>query len=85
VVLREFLWSVRGWIDRLIGGVGLKRGRSRASSIGAGDLIDFWEVDRADAQSAVLLRAEMKLPGEAWLQFNLTPQPHNRTLPKIRV
>jgi len=76
----NFLWSVRGWIDQLIGGVGLKRGRSRASGIEAGDVIDFWQVDRADAPSAVLLRAEMKLPGEAWLQFNLTPQPHNRTL-----
>jgi len=76
----NFLWSVRGWIDRLIGGVGLKRGRSRASGIEAGDVIDFWRVDSADAPSAVLLRAEMKLPGEAWLQFNLTRQPGNRTL-----
>src|SRR5581483_6977930 len=76
----NFLWSVRGWIDGLIGGVGLKRGRSRASGIEAGDVIDFWQVDRADAPSCVLLRAEMRLPGEAWLQFNLTQQPDNRTL-----
>jgi hypothetical protein len=76
----NFLWSLRGWIDRLIGGVGMKRGRTRASGIEAGDIIDFWQVERADAPSAVLLRAEMKVPGEAWLEFNLTPQPHGRTL-----
>jgi hypothetical protein len=58
----------------------MKRGRPRASGIEAGDVIDFWQVERADAASAVLLRAEMKLPGEAWLQFNLTPQHHDRTL-----
>jgi uncharacterized protein YbjT (DUF2867 family) len=76
----NFLWSLRGWIDRLIGGVGMKRGRSRASGIEAGDVIDFWQVERADAPNAVLLRAEMKVPGQAWLQFNLTPQSHHRTL-----
>jgi uncharacterized protein YbjT (DUF2867 family) len=76
----NFLWSVRGWIDRWIGGVGMKRGRSREWGIEAGDVIDFWQVERADAPGAVLLRAEMKVPGEAWLQFNLTRQPDNRTL-----
>lgn len=76
----NFLWSVRGWIDGFIGGVGLKRGRSRASGIEAGDVIDFWQVDRADAPSTVLLRAEMKLPGVAWLQFSLKRQSYNRTL-----
>jgi uncharacterized protein YndB with AHSA1/START domain len=76
----NFLWSVRGWIDGLIGGAGMKRGRPRASGIETGDAIDFWQVERADAPSAVLFRAEMKLPGEAWLQFDLTPQHHGRTL-----
>jgi hypothetical protein len=76
----NFLWSVRGWIDRLIGGVGMKRGRPRVSGIETADVIDFWQVERADAASALLLRAEMKLPGAAWLQFNLTPQQHDRTL-----
>ena len=76
----NFLWCVRGWIDRFIGGVGMKRGRPRVSGISTGDAIDFWQVERADAASAVLLRAEMKLPGEAWLQFNLTHQHHDRTL-----
>jgi uncharacterized protein YbjT (DUF2867 family) len=76
----NFLWSLRGWIDRLIGGVGMKRGRSRVSGIQTGDVIDFWQVERADAPSAVLLRAEMKVPGEAWLQFNLSPEDPDRTL-----
>jgi uncharacterized protein YndB with AHSA1/START domain len=76
----NFLWSIRGWIDRLLGGVGMKRGRPRASGIETGDIIDFWQVERADAPSSVLLRAQMKLPGEAWLQFNLTRQADDRTL-----
>ena len=75
-----FLWSVRGWIDRIIGGVGMKRGRSREAGIEPGDVIDFWHVERVEAVSSILLRAEMKLPGEAWLQFDLTPQLHDRTL-----
>jgi uncharacterized protein YbjT (DUF2867 family) len=76
----NFLWSLRGWIDRFIGGVGMKRGRSRASGIEAGDVIGFWQVEHAEKPKDVLLRAEMKLPGEAWLQFHLTPQPNRRTL-----
>ena len=76
----NLLWSVRGWIDQIIGGVGMKRGRSRPSGMEAGDVIDFWQVVRADPPSTVLLRAEMKLPGEAWLQFNLKRQSYNRTL-----
>jgi len=75
-----FLWSARGWVDQLIGGVGMKRGRPRASGIQTGDAVDFWRVERAEAPSTVLLRAEMKLPGEAWLQFNLASQPQGRTL-----
>jgi uncharacterized protein YndB with AHSA1/START domain len=76
----NLLWSVRGWMDQSIGGVGMKRGRSRPSGMEAGDIIDFWQVDRADPPSTVLLRAEMKLPGEAWLQFSLKRQSNNRTL-----
>src|SRR6185437_10317903 len=76
----NFLWSIRGWIDRIIGGVGMKRGRSQESGIEAGDVIDFWYVQRADTPNEVLLRAEMKLPGDAWLQFTLRPHDHERTL-----
>ena len=76
----NFLWRVRGWTDRLIGGVGMKRSRPAASSIQRGDAIDFWRVERAEAPKTVLLRAEMKLPGKAWLQFGLTPQPDGLTV-----
>ena len=76
----NFLWSLRGWIDRFLGGVGMKRGRSRASGIKVGDVIGFWQVEHAEEPRDVLLRAEMNLPGEAWLQFNLTPQANCCTL-----
>jgi hypothetical protein len=66
----NFLWAIRGWIDQVIGGVGMKRGRSRASGIETGDVIDFWRAECADVPTAVLLRAEMKLHGEAWLHPN---------------
>jgi Protein of unknown function (DUF2867) len=76
----DILWRVRGWIDRLIGGVGSSRGRSRPLGMRAGDIIDFWRVERVEAPRTVLLHAEMKLPGRAWLQFELRPDGAGRTL-----
>lgn len=68
----NWLWEFRGWLDRLFGGVGLRRGRKNASEVSAGDALDFWRVIYADkAQKRLLLYAEMKLPGEAWLEFNI--------------
>lgn len=65
-------WKIRGMIDRLIGGVGLNRGRRHPSEIQVGDAIDFWRVLRADKKNAdLILYAGMKLPGEAWLQFKI--------------
>ena len=75
----DVLWRLRGWMDGLIGGVGNSRGRSRPSGMGAGDVIDFWRVERVEAPRTVLLRAEMKVPGAAWLQFELCSQGSNRT------
>ena len=67
-----FLWEVRGWMDRLIGGVGLRRGRRSPHELLAGDALDFWRVLVADkAAGRLLLYAEMKLPGEAWLEFSV--------------
>jgi uncharacterized protein YbjT (DUF2867 family) len=64
------LWAVRGFIDKLVGGVGLRRGRTNETSIRTGDVIDFWRVLHADRRARrLLLFAEMKLPGEAWLEF----------------
>lgn len=75
----NFLWRVRGWIDRLIGGVGMKCGRRREFGIETGDAIDFWRVECADPSKEVLLCAEMKVPGDAWLEFDLMPQANGRT------
>ena len=67
-----FLWEIRGWMDRLIGGVGLRRGRRSPHELLAGDALDFWRVLVADkAAGRLLLYAEMKLPGEAWLEFRV--------------
>jgi hypothetical protein len=68
----SFLWTVRGMLDRLIGGVGLRRGRKDPLEIFPGDALDFWRVIIADKERChLLLYAEMKLPGEAWLEFKL--------------
>ncbi|MEP6944732.1 MAG: SDR family oxidoreductase [Acidobacteriota bacterium] len=69
----DWLWSLRGLMDKMFGGVGLRRGRTNLNTINAGDTLDFWRVLVADKPNRrLLLYAEMKLPGEAWLQFNVT-------------
>jgi uncharacterized protein YbjT (DUF2867 family) len=69
----NWLWSIRGVMDKMAGGVGLRRGRTNAKTINAGDTLDFWRVLLADRQNKrLLLYAEMKLPGEAWLEFEIT-------------
>jgi uncharacterized protein YbjT (DUF2867 family) len=66
------LWQFRGWIDKLFGGVGLNRNRRSQNEIRNGDALDFWRVIVANKQKGrLLLYAEMKLPGEAWLEFKL--------------
>lgn len=68
----NWLWKIRGYIDKLFGGVGLRRGRTNPSAINVGDSIDFWRVLYADKKEGrLLLFAEMKLPGEAWLEFKV--------------
>jgi uncharacterized protein YbjT (DUF2867 family) len=62
-------WAVRGWADKLVGGVGLRRGRRNRSRLEPGDALDFWRVERLDRGHALRLRAEMKLPGRAWLEL----------------
>lgn len=67
-----FLWKIRGYIDKLFGGIGLRRGRTSPTDLDAGDALDFWRVIFADKeQQKLLLYAEMKLPGEAWLEFKI--------------
>jgi uncharacterized protein YbjT (DUF2867 family) len=67
------LWKTRGLLDELIGGVGLRRGRRSQEDIAIGDSVDFWRVDELDAGRRILLRAEMKVPGKAWLEFDVKP------------
>lgn len=68
----NFLWKIRGYLDKAVGGVGLRRGRTNPDKIFAGDSLDFWRVLVADKNNRrLLLFAEMKLPGEAWLEFKI--------------
>jgi hypothetical protein len=70
----ERLWRIRGAIDLLIGGVGMRRGRPHPDRLQVGDPVDFWRVERFEPEGRLLLRAEMKVPGRAWLQFEVTPE-----------
>jgi hypothetical protein len=67
-------WSLRGMLDRLVGGPGLRRGRRHPTEIEPGDAVDFWRVERADRPTLLRLRAEMKVPGRAWLQWETIPE-----------
>ena len=67
------LWSVRGWIDRLAGGAGLRRGRRHPRLLQTGDALDFWRVLEVDPGRRLLLLADMKMPGQATLEFRLVP------------
>ncbi|MDF9811550.1 hypothetical protein M2266_000781 [Streptomyces sp. SPB162] len=64
-------WAVRGWLDRLVGGVGLRRGRRDAARLRVGDSLDFWRVEVIEPGSLLRLRAEMRLPGLAWLELSV--------------
>jgi uncharacterized protein YbjT (DUF2867 family) len=68
----NWLWRIRGFLDKLVGGVGLRRGRTSETYINVGDALDFWRVLYANKEEGrLLLFAEMKLPGEAWLEFRI--------------
>ncbi len=68
----NLLWKIRGLLDKMVGGVGLRRGRTHDTYLEPGDPLDFWRVLLADKkQKRLLLFAEMKVPGEAWLEFNI--------------
>ncbi|HCE53555.1 MAG: epimerase [Lutibacter sp. BRH_c52] len=68
----NFLWVMRGFLDKLVGGTGLRRGRKSQTELSVGDALDFWRVLDVDKKKKrLLLYAEMKLPGEAWLEFKI--------------
>lgn len=73
------LWQLRGALDRLVGGVGMRRGRRHPRKLRAGDALDFWRVESVEPGQLLRLRAEMKMPGEAWLQFEAHPLENGQT------
>jgi uncharacterized protein YbjT (DUF2867 family) len=66
------LWAARGWIDKLIGGVGMRRGRRHPDELRVGDALDFFRVEACEPPTLLRLRAEMKVPGDAWLEWRIT-------------
>jgi len=69
----DWLWKLRGFLDLLVGGVGVRRGRHHPVDVRVGDTLDFWRVEQFEPNHLLRLRAEMKLPGRAWLEFEVTP------------
>ncbi|MFI7605754.1 SDR family oxidoreductase [Micromonospora sp. NPDC049366] len=72
-------WSVRGWLDRLVGGVGLRRGRRDPHRLQVGEALDFWRVEEIVPGELLRLRAEMRLPGRAWLEMRVLPTDDGRS------
>lgn len=75
-----WLWHLRGWLDLLIGGVGMRRGRRDPRRVLVGDALDFWRVEEIEPGTRLRLAAEMKLPGRAWLEFEVVPAASGATL-----
>jgi hypothetical protein len=75
----DWTWQVRGWIDKLVGGVGLRRGRRHPSELRVGDSLDFWRVEALEPGRLMRLRAEMKVPGKAWLEYQSIPEGQGST------
>ncbi len=76
----DWLWTIRGWLDRLAGGVGVRRGRGHPVELRVGDVVDFWRVEALAPSQLVRLRAEMRLPGDAWLEWSIESGPSTATL-----
>jgi uncharacterized protein YbjT (DUF2867 family) len=76
----NWMWRIRGLIDRLLMGVGNARGRKHHSYVELGEVIDFWRVEDLSENQRLLLRAEMKIPGQAWLEFKIVPADRKRGL-----
>ncbi|MEO8623611.1 MAG: SDR family oxidoreductase, partial [bacterium] len=69
----DWLWQLRGFLDLLVGGAGMRRGRRNPNTLHPGDAVDFWRVEAIERGKLLRLTPEMKLPGRAWLQFEVTP------------
>ena len=81
----SFLWHLRGALDRLVGGVGMRRGRRHPDELRPGDALDFWRVEAVEPGRSLRLRAEMKVPGRAWLEFEVTPAATGSTIRQTAV
>jgi len=75
----NWLWQARGILDRLVGGVGMRRGRRHPDELRLGEAVDFWRVEAIEPDRLLRLRAEMKLPGKGWLQFQAVPREDGQT------
>jgi uncharacterized protein YbjT (DUF2867 family) len=77
-------WSIRGWLDRLVGGVGLRRGRRDRNHLQVGEALDWWRVEEIEPGRLLRLRAEMKVPGRAWLEMCAEPAGDGRSVYRQR-
>ena len=73
-------WQLRGMVDRLCGGVGMRRGRRDPEELRVGDTLDFWRVEMVVPGRLIRLRAEMRVPGRAWLEFEARSVPGDQAL-----
>ncbi|MBM3770810.1 MAG: SDR family oxidoreductase [Acidimicrobiia bacterium] len=80
-----WLWRLRGFIDLLWGGVGMRRGRPEGRELRTGDALDFWRVERYEPSSQLRLAAEMKVPGRAWLEYAIVPRPQGSIIRQAAV
>lgn len=76
----NWLWTVRGWLDLLVGGVGMRRGRRDPDRLQVGDVVDCWRVETLERDRRLRLQAEMRLPGRAWLEFEVQPEANGARL-----
>ncbi|WP_417396189.1 SDR family oxidoreductase [Gimesia chilikensis] len=76
----NWLWHLRGWMDLLVGGIGVRRGRAHPERLRVGDTIDFWRVEAFEPNRRLRLAAEMKLPGRAWLEFEVKEDAQGSTI-----
>jgi uncharacterized protein YbjT (DUF2867 family) len=76
----DWVWRLRGFLDRMFGGVGFRRGRRDSDELQVGDALDFWRVEALEPGHLLRLRAEMKMPGKAWLQWQVIPREKKNTV-----
>lgn len=83
----NWIWKLRGFIDLLFGGVGLRRGRKHPLFLNAGDAVDWWRVEKIIINEELLLKAEMKVPGRAWLKFevDISPESHSTRITQTAI